>query len=70
MQNETKINSFEVCFYEYEDSNDVTVIKDRFSGSLALLQHLGGLEDDEGNFLEVNPLIIDRIEAWAIGKGY
>jgi len=70
MEKVTKINGFEVAFYEYEESNDITVIKNRFSGSLALLQHLGGLEDDEGNFLEVNPTIINRIESWAINQGY
>lgn len=70
MNTETKINGFEVAFYEYEESNNVTVIKGKYSGSLALLQHLGGLEDVDGNVLDVMPAIIDKIETWAIAQGY
>lgn len=70
MNIETKINGFEVAFYEYEESNNVTVIKGKYSGSLALLQHLGGLEDVDGNVLDVMPAIIDKIETWAIAQGY
>lgn len=70
MEKSTKINGFELAFYEYEESNDLTVIKGRYSGSLALLQHLGGLEDQDGNFLEVNELTINKIESWAIAQGY
>lgn len=70
MDIETKINGFEVSFYEYEESNNVTVIKGKYSGSLALLQHLGGLEDVDGNVLDVMPAIIDKIETWAIAQGY
>lgn len=70
MNTETKINGFEVAFYEYEESNNVTVIKGKYSGSLALLQHLGGLEDVDGNVLDVMPDIIDKIETWAIAQGY
>lgn len=70
MSTETKINGFEVAFYEYEESNNVTIIKGKYSGSLALLQHLGGLEDVDGNVLDVMPAIIDKIETWAIAQGY
>lgn len=70
MRTETKINGFEVVFYEYEESNNVTIIKGKYSGSLALLQHLGGLEDVDGNMLDVMPAIIDKIETWAIAQGY
>jgi hypothetical protein len=70
MSTETRINGFEVAFYDYEESNNVTVIKGRHSGSLALLQHLGGLEDANGNVLDVTPAIINKIETWAIAQGY
>ena len=70
MSTETRINGFEVAFYDYEESNNVTVIKGRYSGSLALLQHLGGLEDANGNVLDVTPAIINKIETWAIAQGY
>jgi hypothetical protein len=70
MSTETRINGFEVAFYDYEESNNVTVIKGEYSGSLALLQHLGGLEDANGNVLDVTPAIINKIETWAIAQGY
>jgi len=70
MSTETRINGFEVAFYDYEESNNVTVIKGKYSGSLALLQHLGGLEDVNGNVLDVTPAIINKIETWAIAQGY
>ena len=70
MSTETRINGFEVAFYDYEESNNVTVIKGKYSGSLALLQHLGGLEDVDGNVLDVTPAIINKIETWAIAQGY
>ena len=67
---QTRINGFEVGFYVYEESTDATIIQGEYSGSLALLQHLGGLEDRDGNFLEVNPSTIDKIESWAVAQGY
>ena len=37
--------------------------------SLPLLQDQGGFEDDNGNLVEVDEKILDKIEDWAINTG-
>ena len=70
MEKETTINGFTVTFMDFGDSNNCYVQKGKFSHSLALLQDLGGFEDDEGNTLDISPATIDKIEAWALAQGY
>jgi hypothetical protein len=41
-----------------------------YSGSLELANHLGGLEDSEGNFLPINPSTLTAVEYWAQSNGY
>lgn len=42
----------------------------KYSGSLALALDLGGLEDVDGNFLEIYPTTLAAIEHWAESNGY
>jgi hypothetical protein len=70
MEIETKIDGFTVTFFDFGDSNDVHVGSCNFSCSLALMQHLGGFEDDCGNVIAVNPSTIDKIQTWADAQGY
>jgi hypothetical protein len=71
MEIETKIDGFTVTFFDYgEDCCDVHIGSRNFSSSLALMQHLGGFEDDCGNVIAVNPSTIEKIQTWADAQGY
>jgi hypothetical protein len=79
MNYETKINGLEISLDTDMDgsgdnsSDRVTgcfLIKGDYSGSLDLALSIGGLEDSEGNFLEIGQSTIEKIEQWALSKGY
>jgi hypothetical protein len=75
---EKKIHGFEVTLdtdmdntgREGERVTGCWINKGDYSGSLALLEHLGGLEDRDGNDLEVSPGTIEAISKWAEKHGY
>ena len=40
------------------------------SGSLEFALHLGGLENSEGELIEIHPQTLAKIESWALANGY
>jgi len=70
MQKETKIDGFTVTFMDFGDSTSCHVGSRNFSCSLALMEYLGGFEDNCGNVIPVNPLTIEKIQTWAESQGY
>lgn len=48
----------------------LSAMRDKYTGSLALAQSLGGLEDEDGNLYPVDDATLSRIEAWAVRNGY
>jgi hypothetical protein len=70
MDKSIKIDGYTVTFMEYDETNNCYIEKGKLSGSLALVENLGGLEDDCGNILEINPSTIEKIQTWADAQGY
>jgi hypothetical protein len=74
MEMVTLIDGCKVTFMEYDDetgnTNNCYVEKGKWSHSLALIQDLGGFEDDCGNILPIKESTLQKIEKWALSKGY
>ena len=70
MEKLTKIDGFTVTFMEYDDTNNCYIEKNDYSGSLALAENLGGIENIEGNFLPINEPTLNKIISWAESVGY
>jgi len=74
MEKETKINGFTVTFMEYDggtgNTNNCYIEKGKYSSSLALAEDMGGIEDGDGNFLQIPFPTLEKISTWAIAQGY
>jgi len=76
MEKSTKINGFTITFMAYpsgcaeDDTNNCYIEKNDYSGSLALAENLGGIENIDGNFLPINEPTLNKIISWAQSVGY
>lgn len=66
----TNIAGYSIEFDNDGDTTQCFIIKGNASASLEALMGTGCLSDHFGNDVRVAQSIIDRIEAWAMGKGY
>ena len=70
MDKSTKINGFTITFMEYDETNNCYIEKNGYSSSLALAENLGGIENQQGNFLPINEPTLNKIILWAESVGY
>lgn len=67
----TTINGITVEIEQYDDSSNCFLSYKKYSSSLALAEHLGGIEDgDTGEVHELKPATLSKISAWAYANGY